>query len=68
MKPSIDSYGGSNVYLRYKNNKWFENINIIALKRAKASQEGELILELLDVGRKLEREELSEKNKIENKM
>ena len=33
--PSLNSYGGSDVYLRYKKNKWFENVNIIALKRLK---------------------------------
>ena len=29
MLPSLASYGDPNVYLRYKNNKWFESVNII---------------------------------------
>ena len=29
MAPSLDSYGDSGVYLRYKQNKWFESVNII---------------------------------------
>ena len=33
--PSINSYGGCNVYQRYKQNNWFENVNINALKRIK---------------------------------
>ena len=33
MAPSIDSYGDSNVFLRYKQNKWFEAVGIIQLKR-----------------------------------
>ena len=35
MNPSVESYGSSNVFQRYKKNKWFENINVIALKRMK---------------------------------
>ena len=29
MAPSVDSYGDSNVFLRYKQNKWFEAVGII---------------------------------------
>lgn len=34
--PSIESYGDSNVYFRYKQNKWFEAVGIIKLKREQA--------------------------------
>lgn len=33
--PTIDSYGGHQVFVRYKKNKWFENVNINALMRLK---------------------------------
>lgn len=33
--PSVNSYGGCNVYQRYKKNKWFENVDINGLKRLK---------------------------------
>ena len=65
MNPSVESYGGSNVFLRYKKNKWFENINMIQLKRMKEEQDGEILTELLDVGNKLKREKLREKKKEE---
>ena len=34
--PSIDSYGDSSVYMRYKQNKWFEGMNVIKLKKEQA--------------------------------
>ena len=43
MAPSVGSYGEQNVYMRYKQNKWFESINIIELKRLKAEQESEAL-------------------------
>lgn len=43
MAPSIDSYGESNVFLRYKQNKWFEAVNIIQLKREQAVQNAEFL-------------------------
>ena len=27
--PSIDSYGETNVFISYKNNKWFDSVDII---------------------------------------
>jgi len=38
MLPSLSSYGDPNVYMRYKNNKWFESVNIIELKRQRAEE------------------------------
>lgn len=43
MAPSLDSYGDPGVYLRYKNNKWFESVNIIELKRKKAQEYTEVL-------------------------
>mmetsp|Transcript_3825 Transcript_3825/g.5116 ORF Transcript_3825/g.5116 Transcript_3825/m.5116 type:complete len:140 (+) Transcript_3825:303-722(+) len=65
MAPSVDSYGNQGVFMRYKKNQWFENVNIIELKRLKAKQEGEVLLELLDVGKKIERDKAREKRKRE---
>ena len=65
LAPSLDSYGNSGVYLRYKMNKWFENINVLELKKLKAQQEGEILLELLDVGKKMEREKERERKRRE---
>ena len=33
LMPSVDSYGDSRVFIRYKMNKWFEGMNVIRLKR-----------------------------------
>ena len=65
MAPSVDSYGGSGVYLRYKQNRWFENVNIIALKQLKQHQEKEALLELLHLEKKHEREK--QRKEIEKK-
>jgi len=46
MAPTIDSYGEKGVYLRYKQNKWFESVNIIQLKQLKAQEEGEALRQI----------------------
>lgn len=61
MAPSVDSYGGSNVFMRYKKNKWFENFNIIALKRIRDEEDGQMLTELLDIAKKNERDKLRKK-------
>ena len=65
LAPSLDSYGNDGVYLRYKRNEWFQNINMIELKKLKAKQESEILLELLDVGKKIEREKVRERKRKE---
>ena len=63
--PSLNSYGGSDVYLRYKKNKWFENVDIIALKRLREDHEQKMLLEVLDVGQRLEHERKQEEARAE---
>ena len=65
MAPSLDSYGNSGVFLRYKKNQWFENLNVLELKKLKAAQEEEVLLELLDMGKKMERDRKREQQRKE---
>ena len=41
--PSIDSYGGQNVFLRYKRNEWFESVKMAQLKREQNEKETEIL-------------------------
>ena len=54
--PSVDSYGESKVYIRYKMNKWFEGMNVIRLKREQAKQHALLLKELYRRYNKVEKE------------
>ena len=46
MAPSLDSYGDPSVFHRYKNNKWFESLNVIELKRKQALEYTEVLKDL----------------------
>ena len=46
--PSIDSYGDSRAYMRYKQNKWFEGMNVIKLKKEQANAQMLLLQELYE--------------------
>ena len=54
--PSIDSYGDSRVYMRYKQNKWFEGMNVIKLKKEQAHAQMMLLQELYERQNKVEKE------------
>ena len=55
--PSIDSYGESNVFVNYKQNKFYERTNIIELKKAKIREKHEFIKEIQKLNKEREREE-----------
>ena len=55
--PSIDSYGESNVFVNYKQNKFYEKTNIIELKKAKIREKHEFIKEIQKLNKEREREE-----------
>lgn len=56
MAPTVDSYGDQNVFLKYKQNKWFESISIIEIKRIKAEQETEKLKQIHDELRRQDRQ------------
>ena len=41
--PSLDSYADQDVFLRYKQGKWFESVNILQLKKQRDQQSAEFL-------------------------